>query len=213
MNDLPKLSDYVSADEFISAFEIYMDCFLISKSIASEDHESVKLKFLKLILSKAAGYHALGVDGRTTFQSLAGKIHLLIQSTSTPMKDFFALDCSRFANATDYIVKAKSLLSSFVSDEVVKELLIAQRLKELLPPDAALLLTEETPRFDCFVKHMQAMWKLVQSSDQVCAASTKAIRDKNDTVSRRKCYSCGSFWHIARNCPQTRKTYLKNESG
>ena len=64
MNDLPKISDCVSAEEFISAFDIYMDCFLISKSISLEDYESVKLKFLKLVLSKAAGYHALGVDGR-----------------------------------------------------------------------------------------------------------------------------------------------------
>ena len=210
MNDLPKLSDYVSADGFISAFEIYMDCFLISKSIASEDHESVKLKFLKLVLSKAAGYHALGVDGRTTYKSLLEKVNLLIQSTSTPLKDFFALDCSCFVSATDYIVKARSLLSSFINDEKVQELMIVQRLKELLPPDAALLLTEEMPRFDFFVKHIQAMWKLVQSDEKVCAVSKESFT--RDPVRRIRCYSCGKFGHVARNCLHVRKSGPKNEN-
>lgn len=90
----------------------------------------VKLKILKLALSKAVDYHALGVDRRTMCKLLIEKVSLLVQSTFTLMK-VFALHCSCFANTVDYIVKAKSLLSSFIINEEVKMLIIVQRLKEL----------------------------------------------------------------------------------
>ena len=120
------------------------------------------------------------------------------------------LNSSSFATATDYIVKAKSLLSSFIDNEEVKELMIVQRLKELLPPDAALLLTEESPRFDYFVKHIQVMWKMVQSGEPLCAVSTQSV--KSDPVKRIKCYFCGKLGHIARHCLHAQKSAPKNEN-
>ena len=170
MDGLPKLCDFSSAGEFLIAFELHMDCFLLSKSIDKSAHNGVKLKFLKLAMSKAPGYNALGIDGRFTYESLKQKVSLLLQSSSTPFKDFIALDCKCFDTATEYIVKGKTLLKEFIGDERMQELLIKQRIVELLPSDAGLLLKTNATSFDEFVKQASFLWTSLRS-EQTCLTS------------------------------------------
>ena len=206
MDGLPKLCDYSSANEFLIAFELHMDCFLISKSIDKSAHNGVKLKFLKLAMSKAPGYNALGIDGRFTYEALKKKVSLLLQPSSTPFKDFIALDCKCFATATDYIVKGKALLKEFIDDEPMQELLIKQRIVELLPSDAGLLLRTNVASFDEFVKHISFLWTLLRS-EQTCLTATcrptfslSGREYSNNRNNRGRCYICGKFNHYAKQC-------------
>ena len=209
MDGIPKISDFSTAADFISAFELHMDCFLMTKSFDASEHDNIRVKFLKFAMSKSPGFNALGVDGRSTYESLKRKVSLLLQPTSTPLKSFFELDCCNFKSATDYIVESKKLLSCFIDDETVMELLIKQRVVELLPSDAGLMLGNASSNFTEFMKQLSFMWNLLSSSPQSCLSISKNVSQKRRFVPNSKamtdrCYACDGYGHYARDCPNNR---------
>lgn len=205
MDAIPKVCDFSTATDFITAFELHMDCFLMTKSFDSKDHDDIRMKFLKFAMSKCPGYNALGVDGRTTYESLKKKVSLLLQPTATPLKDFFDLECANYKSATDYIVESKRLLSCFIGDEPTAELLIRQRLLEQLPSDAGLMIRNMKTDFSEFVKQLSSLWNLVSSHQPCLLTSRNEIQKRRYSNSYRptseRCYTCSGYGHYARFCP------------
>lgn len=200
MDGLPKVIDYDNAKEFLEQFDVYLDCFFVSKNITDQDKkEDIQLKFLKFSLSKSPAYGALSIDGRTTYATLKAKVSSIFPTANTPFQDFWNLSIRDFANAYAYAVKSKKLLSQFLSDEKQTEVLIQQRLCEILPADAALQL-EKCKDFSDFLNKVSLMWSMlsVQQETRICAHKSDSLSTPRRLPSQ--CYNCAKFYHISRRC-------------
>ena len=198
MEGLPKIADFTSAQEFLDHFEIYMDCFLLSKNIIKEDKAvDTKFKFLKYALSKSPGFSALKIDDKTSYHILKSQASSLFTETKKPFHDFWTLPVREFLSAHDFVVKAKRCLSTFIAEEKVVELLIRQRLQERLPPDASLQL-RACVDFSDFMNKVSLLWSMLQqeNAEKVCASKAESSRRQTSVT----CFNCGRLNHRSRQC-------------
>lgn len=199
MEGLPNVADFTSAHEFLDHFEIYMECFLLSKNITKEDKAvDIKFKFLRYALSKSPGFSALKIDATTSYALLKSRASCLFTETKMPFHDFWTLPVSEFSNAHDFVVKAKRCLSSFIAEERVVELLIRQRLQEMLPPDAALQLRTCAADFSDFMNKISLLWSMLlrREEEKVCVSKAESSRRQTSVT----CYNCGRLNHVSRQC-------------
>lgn len=198
MEGLPKIADFTSAQEFLDHFEIFMDCFLLSKNIIKEDKAAdIRFKFLKYALSKSPGFSALKIDEKTSYHFLKSQASSLFTETKMPFHDFWKLPVSEFLSAHDFVVKAKRALASFITEEQVVELLIRQRLQEMLPPDASLML-KTCADFTDFMNKISLLWSMLlqEKAEKVCVSKVENSRRQTSVT----CFNCGRLNHVSRQC-------------
>ena len=201
MKDLPKVEGYKTEEEFLDAFDLFIDFKTkVEKSVNAESEElnEFKLVALKYSLKNSPVYTTITTDGRATYDSLRRKVKLFFKSVQEPCSHFFKLSICDYPTVDEYLLEcrrsAKALLGEGCPNEYIEKLII-QLTTEQFTPSFQCVLKPRTVHWAEFVEHLKNIdIKTVLKCGYINRVTPK-VHENSIT-----CFNCGFRGHMSYNC-------------